>query len=80
MKRITIRQLHMKTGDWIREAAGENQIIVTDRGKPVAVVKAYSESDAARTFAQRRESDAFRSLPRINTDSTRYVSEDRDRS
>lgn len=80
MKRITIRELHMRTGSWVREAAREDPIIVTDRGEPIAVVKAYSRSDTARSFADRRESDAFGRLPKINLDSTAYLSEDRDRS
>lgn len=80
MKRITIRELHMRTGKWIREAAREDEIIVTDRGDPIAVVRPYSALDSARSFAQRRESDAFRKLPKTDSDTSRYLSEDRDRS
>jgi prevent-host-death family protein len=80
MKRITIRELHMRTGSWIREAAREEQIIVTDRGEPVAVVKAYTDAETVRSFAERRESEAFLRLPNIDLDSTRYLSDDRDRS
>jgi prevent-host-death family protein len=38
MKTATIRELHMKTGELVRASAQE-KIIITDRGKPVALLK-----------------------------------------
>ena len=38
-KTITIKQLHGKTGDYVREAgASRSAWVVTDRGEPVAVL------------------------------------------
>ncbi len=39
MKTISIRELHNKTGDWVRSVNQEKQVIVTDRGVAVAVIQ-----------------------------------------
>ena len=33
MKTISIRELHLKTGRWVRHAASRGPIVVTDRGR-----------------------------------------------
>lgn len=39
MKTVTIKQLHEKTGRWVREAGrGSDAVGVTDRGSLVAVI------------------------------------------
>jgi prevent-host-death family protein len=39
MKRITIKELHQTTGECVRRAgASRSPVVVTDRGKPVAVL------------------------------------------
>jgi antitoxin (DNA-binding transcriptional repressor) of toxin-antitoxin stability system len=38
MKVISIRELHDKTGEWIREAAEHGEILATNRGKTVAKI------------------------------------------
>jgi prevent-host-death family protein len=36
---LTIKQLHAKTGDWVRQAGKSRApILITDRGEPVAVL------------------------------------------
>lgn len=36
---LTIKQLHAKTGEWVRQAgASRSPFIITDRGVPVAVL------------------------------------------
>ena len=35
MKTISIRELHARTGKWVRQAAGQDQILVADNGRPV---------------------------------------------
>jgi prevent-host-death family protein len=69
----------MLTGEWLRSVASNERIVVTDRGRPIAAIVPYSSADATISFASRRETDAFLRLPRVNHDSTRTVSQDRDR-
>src|SRR5205085_1606603 len=38
MKTISIRQLHEKTGEWVRKAERHGEIIITDRGEPIAKI------------------------------------------
>ena len=83
MKTITIRELHERTGEYIRKAAETGEIYVTDRGRTVA--KIVPEHDQAKTpyFARRKLTPAFRKLMkggklRGGADSTLTVSEDRD--
>ncbi len=44
MTTISIRELHQKTGKWVRQAADED-IVVTDRGKPVATLKPIEKEE-----------------------------------
>lgn len=77
MVRITVRDLHMKTGEWVRRVADEERIVVTHRGTPIASLVPYSDLDAGTLFSRRRLTRRFRNLPRFPGDSTRLVSEDR---
>lgn len=79
MKRITIRDLHIKTGEWVRRAASGDKVIVTDRGRPIASLTALDENAIGTPFSRRRTLPEFETLPRVSGDSTRYVSEDRER-
>ena len=38
MKTITIRELHHRTGEWIRKAAEVGEIDVSERGKTIAKI------------------------------------------
>ncbi len=85
MKTISIRELHEKTGDYVRMAAKTGEIYVTDRGKTVARIVPESDAAAVPYFAARKLTPAFRKLMKTGklrggTDSTRIVSDDRDRS
>ena len=81
MKTISIRELHTRTGHYVRRAATES-ITVTDRGEVVARLVPISEPTGL-TFAERRLRPGFkRILAKIKltgTDSTQMISEDRDR-
>ncbi len=79
MKRISIRELHLSTGDWIRRTAAEGRIVVTDRGRPVASLVPYELEETGTKFSSRRLLPEFASLARVASDSTVDVSEDRDR-
>ena len=75
MKTATIRELHMNTGKLVRASAHEN-ILITDRGQAVAVIKSAKAADLiGRPFPKRD----IRKMPKSNVDSTIYISQDRDR-
>jgi len=76
---ISIRELHMKTGDWIRKAAGREGIVVLDRRQPVARIIPYAESEGGLSFSQRKLVKGFERLRPSEVDSGAFISEDRDR-
>ena len=83
MKTITIRELHARTGRWVREAAQHGQILVTDNGRTIAKLVPESQPAEAPYFAHRKRSRAFAKLDDSGkvgkgTDSTTAISEDRD--
>jgi antitoxin (DNA-binding transcriptional repressor) of toxin-antitoxin stability system len=85
MKIITIRELHEKTGEWVRQAARFGEIAITDRGKTVAKIVPQAREPRVPYFARRKLTPGFRKLMesghlRGGTDSTVIISEDRDRS
>ncbi|MGI8604913.1 MAG: type II toxin-antitoxin system Phd/YefM family antitoxin [Verrucomicrobiales bacterium] len=74
MKTISIRELHQHTGRFVREAQHDT-IQVTDRGRPVAILKAPILAElSGKPFPKRRLS----SLPKVSVDSSAYISEERD--
>ena len=79
MKRIGIRELHLKTGKWVRRAALGKGVVITDRGRPVAFLLPVRPGDLSTPFRERRTSPEFDALPPVRGDSGGYVSEDRDR-
>jgi len=79
MRKITIRDLHIKTGEWVRKAASGDNVVITDRGRPVATLAALDERDLGTPFSQRRTLPEFEALPALPGDSSTYVSEDRSR-
>jgi prevent-host-death family protein len=74
MKTATIRELHMKTGALVRASAHEN-ILITDRGQPVAVLKSAKAADLVGKPFPKRD---LRKMPKVPGDSTVYISQDRD--
>lgn len=84
MKTISIRQLHEKTGAWVRQTAHYGEIEVTDHGKTVARILPQVREPEAPYFARRQFTPAFKRLMKSGqlqggTDSTAIISEDRDR-
>jgi prevent-host-death family protein len=83
MKTITIRELHTKTGEWVREAARHGHILVTDNGRTIAKIVPETGDAAAPYFARRKASVAFRKLDASGktgrgTDVTQLISRDRE--
>lgn len=62
MKTVTLRELHARTGEWVREASRCGQIVVTDNGRPIARILPETEGTEVPFFAERKASKAFRIL------------------
>jgi len=83
MKTITIRELHARTGWWVREVVQYGQIIVTDSGQPVARLIPEQQPVEVPYFARRKCSPKFKKLDDSGkmgrgTDAAQAISEDRD--
>ena len=73
MKTISIRELHLKTGWWVRHAASRGPIVVTDRGRRVAALQPFDASVTRRPLPNREA--AIRKRSKIPVDSVVYQSE-----
>ncbi|MBI3097559.1 MAG: type II toxin-antitoxin system Phd/YefM family antitoxin [Pedosphaera parvula] len=83
MKNVSIRDLHDKTGDWIRKASRDGEIAVTYRGKVVAKIVPQAAEAEVPYFSRRRLRPAYRRLQergrlRSGSNSTTLISEERD--
>jgi prevent-host-death family protein len=80
MKSISIRELHEKTGDWVRSSNEHGVIIVTDRGKANARIVPVEALSVTNPFTARKLRRGYAHLMgNLNkgTDSTDSVSKDR---
>jgi prevent-host-death family protein len=77
MKKISIRELHLETGQWVRRAAKAEPVIITERGTPVATLMAFDRSVHGRSLPNRWAQ--IKKMRRIPVDSVVYISEMRDR-
>ncbi len=73
MKTISIRELHLKTGRWVRHAASRGSIVVTDRGRRVAALQPFDASVTGRPLPNREA--AIRKRSKVPVDSAVYQSE-----
>lgn len=73
MKTISIRELHLKTGRWVRHAARGGRIVVTDRGRRVAALQPFDPSQTGRPLPNREAS--IRKRSKVPVDSALYQSE-----
>ena len=73
MKTISIRELHLKTGRWVRQAASRGPIVVTDRGRRVAALQPFDASVTGRPLPNRET--AIRKRSKVPVDSVVYQSE-----
>ncbi len=83
MKTITIRELHTRTGELLREAARHGEIRVTQNGRVIAKILPATEAPQTPYFARRKPSPAFKRLDASGktgrgTDSTVGISGDRE--
>ncbi len=79
MEQIGIRELHLKTGEWVRRAARGRGVVVTERGRPVASLVPFRDDALGVSFADRQLLPEFEALPEVRGDSATGISEDRDR-
>lgn len=77
MTSITIRELHMNTGQWVRAASrGRSGVVVLDRGRPAARLMPVEETEGV-DFSRRKLVRGFDRLPELTVDSARLLEEDR---
>jgi antitoxin (DNA-binding transcriptional repressor) of toxin-antitoxin stability system len=75
MKTISIRELHLKTGRWVRHAASHEPVAVTDRGRRIAALQPFDATPNRRPLPDREET--IRKRSRVPVDSVVYQSEAR---
>lgn len=83
MKTISIRELHERTGAWVRKAAELGSITVTERGRPIVRLEAVEGRPRENPFLTRKLRPGYkRLLGRLTggTDSVTIVSEGREGS
>lgn len=83
MKTVSLRELHLNTGRWVRLAAQQEEVQVSERGRVVARIVPEPEPALVPYFARRVESPEFRRLAARGRlargrDSTLGISEDRE--
>jgi prevent-host-death family protein len=83
MQTITIEELHEHTGEWIRKASGNEEITVTDGGRPVVRLMplAAGSQTVENPWRNRVLLPGFAELQKRmvgGIDSTQIISEDRD--
>ena len=76
MGTISVEDLHEQTGQFVGLAAQED-IVVVQRGQPLAILKRFPDAVQWQRHWEARE-QKLATLPRIDVDSTEYVSQDRD--
>ena len=83
MKTVTIRELHAKTGELVREALRHGHIFVTDNGQTIAKIVPETIEPGVPYFARRKPSAAFAKLDARGktgrgADVTELISEERE--
>ena len=76
MKTISIRELHLKTGRWVRHAASQGPLVVTDRGRKVAALQPFDASVTGQPLPNREVT--IRKRSKVPVDSAVYLSEVRE--
>ena len=75
MRTASIRDLHIRTSELVREAADGAVILIARRGEPVAELRPISKKTAQPRLP---DMTAFwRRFPSVATDSGRFLEEDR---
>ncbi len=75
MKTASIRDLHIRTSELVREAADGAVILIERRGEPVAELRPVSTGRAKPRLPDM--ADLWRRFPSVAGDSGRFLEEDR---
>jgi prevent-host-death family protein len=75
MKRASIRDLHIRTSELVREAASGARIVIERRGEPVAELRPLTKSTAQSVIPDLTE--VWSRMPAVEADSGRFLEEDR---
>ncbi len=81
---IPIRELHARTGHYVRKAAAHGSILVTHRGQPMAELRPLSKDPSGATGAKWSERKLLADFAAVEhepvggLDSSLAVAEDRD--
>ena len=81
MKTISIKELHDKTGHWLRRVKAEGEVVVTERGSPVARMLPPAVAPVGNPFTNRKLLRGVARLiarPLEGADSAIIISEMRD--
>jgi prevent-host-death family protein len=82
LKTTSVRELHIRTSELVREAAEGAVIVIARRGQPVAELRPLSSTQAMpaekKARILRSMAKIWKRMPRVS-DSTKIVSDDRDR-
>lgn len=76
MRTSSVRDLHIRTSELVREAAAGGVIIIERRGQPVAELRPIA-AEPKPVFPDM--SRFWNDFPQLTSDSSRFVGEDRDR-
>ena len=82
MRKTSVRELHIRTSEFVREAAGGGIIVIERRGEPVAELRPITApprmpaGKKARIFTSMRK--IWDRMPQVG-DSTKILEEDRSR-
>ena len=77
MKKTNIRDLHMRTGALVQDAADGEVIVVERRGVFMAELGPIRTLTTAEVFRERERSGYFKKLRKTNSNIDRYISEGR---
>jgi prevent-host-death family protein len=75
MRTASVRDLHIRTSELVREAADGAVIIIQRRGEPVAELRPISRTATKPNLPDMTE--IWRRMPAVQTDSGRFLEEDR---
>jgi antitoxin (DNA-binding transcriptional repressor) of toxin-antitoxin stability system len=74
-KKATVRELHLKTSEIVKQVANGETFIIEKQGTPVAEIRPLSPRQSTRQLPDRE--DFIRSLPVVAIDSGKILEEDR---
>jgi antitoxin (DNA-binding transcriptional repressor) of toxin-antitoxin stability system len=80
VRKASVRDLHMRTGALVQEAAEGEVIVIEKRGKPVAELRGIARKRSiGDAFREMERAGYFAKLGKTSSNIDRYISEDRDR-